>query len=98
MQPRRGRLDGEQDGERRTLAGRAHHRDAPAVGLDVPLDDGEPQARTAVLAAGVLIGLVEAVEDALLQLWRDADAGVFDGDLDEPGAAERPRADGRSVG
>src|SRR5437868_14861668 len=98
MEPRRRRLDGEQDRERRPLPRSAGDRDAAAVRFDVPLDDRQPQAGAAVLAARALIGLVEAVEDPLLQLRGDADAGVLDGDLDEPGAAERTRACRRDIG
>ena len=39
---------------------------------------GEPEAGAAVAARGRLVGLGEALEDPLLRLVRDADAGVLD--------------------
>src|SRR5690606_29386249 len=38
--------------------------------------DGQPQAGAAVLARGRAVGLLERLEDDLLLLGRDADAGV----------------------
>ena len=40
--------------------------------------DGEPEAGAAVTPRGRLVGLGEALEDPLLRLGRDADAGVLD--------------------
>ena len=51
--------------------------------------DGEAEAGAAVLAAGAGVGLLERLEDDLLLLGRDADAGVGDLERDDraaPGA------------
>ena len=59
----------------------------PGVALDVDLAaeqardlaaDREPEAGAAVLAAGGAVGLLERLEDELLLVLRDADAGVGD--------------------
>src|SRR5712692_10456121 len=86
-----GRLDRQDERERRSLARLALHRYLAAVRLDVALDDREPQAGAAVLARRRGVRLEERLEDLALQLGGNADAVVGDGDLEEPRAPERPR-------
>src|SRR5207302_11302124 len=70
--------DGE--GKRAALAGRALHPDPPAVHLDQPARDRQPQPGTLVLAADPALTLLEAFEDALGVFRRHADAGIADAD------------------
>src|SRR5258706_4190038 len=52
--------------------------------------DRQPQARAAIISAGAAIGLLEGLEDDLLFLGRDANAGVGDGECDDgAGCVER---------
>ena len=48
--------------------------------------DRQAQAGAAVFAAGAAVGLLERLEDDLLLLRRDADAGVGDGERDDRSA------------
>ena len=59
-------------------AGRAAQMDLPAKQVGQLAADGEAQAGAAVLAAGAGVGLLEGLEDDLLLLDRNADAGIGD--------------------
>src|SRR5581483_8766634 len=63
--------------------------------FDQTLADGEAEARPAELARGRAVHLSEGLEELILLLARDADAGVGDGeiDLDVAGLESRARAD-----
>src|SRR5215207_7043673 len=78
---------GEEERERRTLAGRAPCVYLTTVGLCDLAGYGEPQARTAVGAGGVRP--VEALEDERQLVIRDADARV--GDLERDPAVLLPQ-------
>jgi hypothetical protein len=68
----------QEEREGASLVWRALQEDLPA---EQPRDlaaDGQAQARTAVLAAGRAVRLLERLEDDLLLLLGDADAGVPD--------------------
>src|SRR5438552_6434292 len=67
-------LDGQANRKRCAVAEAALHRHGPFVGASDVLDDreAEPDAR----AAAAAVGLVEALEHALLVAGLDADAGV----------------------
>ena len=73
--------------ERAALAGRARQLDLAAEQSRQFAADRQPQARAAVLAAGRAVGLLERLEDDLLLLRRDADAGVADAERDHAAAA-----------
>ena len=64
------------------VAGRAAQLDFAAEQVRKFAADGEAQAGAAVFAAGAGVGLLERLEDDLLLLQRNADAGVghFEGD------------------
>ena len=62
------RVQGQLDRERRSVAGRALDRDRSAERVDDLLDDPQPQADAAVVAAGR--GPLEAAEDALVIVRR----------------------------
>ena len=71
-------------------SGRAAQVDFAAKQAGQFAADGEPKARAAVLAAGGGIRLLERLEDDLLLLVRDADAGVGNFERDHgraPGSA-----------
>src|ERR1700733_2190436 len=53
--------------------------------------DGGPKPGAAVLAAGRGVGLLEGLEDDLLFLQRNADAGVGDLERDHPGRLTKHR-------
>ena len=53
-------------------------------------DDRQPQAGAGVLARQRVAGLAELLEDQLLLLRRDADAGVGDGQRSQSGRRPRP--------
>src|SRR4029450_3150673 len=76
MGPRR-----EAERERRSVTDLALHPQAAAVELDKLAGEGEAQTRALTLALG-LPDLAELLEDRLLILGRDADAGVGDRHLD----------------
>ena len=59
-------------------AGRAAQLDLAAEQVGQLAADREAEAGAAVLAAGAGVGLLEGLEDDLLLLERDADAGVGD--------------------
>ena len=59
-------------------AGRAAQPDLAAEQVRKLAADREAEARAAVFAAGAGVGLLERLEDDLLLLRRDADAGVRD--------------------
>ena len=50
--------------------------------------DRQAEAGAAVLAAGARVGLLERLEDQLLLLGRDADAGVRDRERDRRAGAD----------
>ena len=82
--------------ERAALPGRADQPDLAAEQRRQLAADREAEAGAAVLAAGAGVGLLERLEDQLLLLRRDADAGV--GDLERDGALARTAApDGRAT-
>src|SRR5204862_431680 len=62
----------QRDDERRSLTGPARRLDAPVV----PLDDAVHQRQAQPLAAPLVFGGEERVEDLLQVLGRDAAAGV----------------------
>ena len=69
--------------------GRAFARPRPHLQLaaEQPRDlaaDREAEAGAAIFAAGRAVGLLEGLEDQLLLVLGDADAGVGDRDLDRP--------------
>src|SRR5262249_43620169 len=71
------------EGERRAHSQLALHPDPAAVQLDELPTQSQPQPR----ALHLLVRrphLPELLEHRLLILWGDANAGVADGDLDEP--------------
>src|SRR4030095_3132101 len=76
MGPRR-----EAERERRSVTDLALHPQAAAVELDKLAGEGEAQTRALTLALG-LPDLADLLEDRLLILGRDADAGVGDRHLD----------------
>ena len=87
--------------ERAALADLALHPDAPAHQLDQLGRDRQAQPGAAVLPGGRGVGLGERLEERLLLLGRDADAGVADGEVQarlllrlrprpRPGAPPRP--------
>src|SRR5215471_3945092 len=65
-------------GDGRALACLAFQDDAAAMGFRQALDDGQSQSRALVGNGDVVLALAETVEDGLLVLGRDADAGVAD--------------------
>ena len=66
--------------ERAALPGRAGQADLAAQQPRDLAADRQAQAGAAVLAAGAAVGLLEGLEDDLLLVRRDADAGVGDGE------------------
>ena len=76
---------GQLDGERAALARFACDAHAAAERLGQVLDDRQAQAGAAELARAGFVDAVEALEDATLVFWLDADAGVADGDADDGG-------------
>src|SRR5581483_465531 len=58
----------------------AHEPDLSAEQARDLAADGQAQARSAVAAVGAAVGLLEGLEDDLVLLRRDPDAGVLDGD------------------
>jgi len=72
----------ERDGERRTMpyAGAAR-RDVAAVQLDEMLDEGPPDAETAMRAGAGRVGLAESVKNVWQHVGRDAGPGVLDDNL-----------------
>src|SRR4051812_32976429 len=98
LERRAGRLDGQDHGEDRALAGIAAHRDLASVRLDVALHDGKPEARAAVLAGGRRVRLEEGVEHLRLDVARSADAVVLDGNLEVSAADKRACAHRTAIG
>jgi hypothetical protein len=76
------RTDRQRKAERAARTCRAAHPDRAAIQLDQRLGDRQPQPRAAQFASQGIIGAVEAPEQRLLLLGRDADAVVADIDLD----------------
>src|SRR5215831_20512591 len=74
-----GRHSGKDGGEARAFADFAFRPHAPAVTLDEAPDDRQPKAGAAEFARWAAVDLVEALEDFILVLGRNADAGVLDG-------------------
>jgi len=64
------------------------------VGLDVALDDGEPQSRAAVLARRRRVCLEERLEHLALQLGGNADAVVVTEIWKYPAFPKGPESDG----
>src|SRR5437763_5819544 len=69
-------IDGEDERERRSLARRRLHVDAPMMQLDEVARQRQAEAGAAAPRPASLLGLVELVEDALQLVGRDADAFV----------------------
>src|SRR5204863_5583380 len=67
--------------ESATLASFALDPNMTAHHLDQPLRNCKPQTGAAVLARRRTIGLGERLEDARLFLFRHADAGIADGEM-----------------
>src|SRR3954466_705470 len=86
------------EGEGRSLARRALDVDLAAEEpRDLPTDR-EAEPRAAVLAAGGPVRLLERLEDDLLLVVRDADAGVLDVERDHrPGREQRGRLEPAAV-
>jgi hypothetical protein len=88
-------------GEGAADAGRADEPDLAAEQPRQLAADREAEAGAAVLARGRAVGLLERLEDDLLLVGRDADAGVRDRERDhlarvlQLGVVERPAAVGR---
>src|SRR5215212_1264322 len=79
--PKRPLAPRQDDGERRAFAGAlALRRDGAAVHFDQLLDDGQAEAKAAVLAGLGAALLAEAIEDRGEEGGGDADAGVAHGD------------------
>ena len=72
-------------------AGRADQADFAAEQRRQLAADGQAQAGAAVLAARAGVGLLERLEDQLLLLRRDADAGVGDRERDRRRRARQDR-------
>ena len=83
---RPGVLERQVEREGAALAGRAAQLDLAAEQVGELAADGEAQAGAAVLAAGAGVRLLERLEDDLLLLGRDADAGVGDLEGDDRAA------------
>ena len=89
LRPRRRVARRQVQGEGAARPGRADELDLAAEELRELAADREAQARAAVLAAGRAVGLLERLEDDLLLVRRDADAGVAHREGDHPlGALE----------
>ena len=71
----------ENDGDSRALSRLAVQVNVRMVQLCAVLHDGQPQARTAHGSAAALIHAVEALEDALLLIRRDADPRILHCDM-----------------
>ena len=82
--------------ERAAPARRAAQLDLAAEQVGKLAADRQAEAGAAVLAAGAGIGLLEGLEDDLLLLGRDADAGVRDLECDDRGRLARGSDDRRS--
>src|SRR5713101_8276044 len=67
-------LEWQGERERAALSRHAFYPDPPAVKLDEPLSECQPEA--GALARPLAPGLPEFLEDALLVLAGDADAGI----------------------
>src|SRR6185369_14071621 len=76
VRDRRRRRQRQPDGERRAVAGLARHDDRAAELLREAPHDVEPQTGTAEAARLGAVGLAELLEDRVLVLRLDADAGV----------------------
>src|SRR3989449_8744795 len=70
----------QRDPERRSAPLDAFQIDSPAVCLDRPTSDGQPEARPTEITRSRLVDSVEAIEYAVAMLRRYARPGV--GDLD----------------
>src|SRR5207245_6628183 len=75
---------GEVEPDPRAAAGRRLRPDAPTVRLHDRARDRQAEAAAAVIAAARLVGPVEAVEDPLEPLGRNARTRVGDAELDVP--------------
>src|SRR5581483_10461003 len=81
------RIGGEEDAEVASLAAGAVELDAAAKGVDGAADDRESEAGAAGGPVAGAVDAVEALEDPLLVLERDTDAGVADAQHQLIGAA-----------
>src|SRR6266404_673695 len=70
----------------------ALHPQAAAVELDELSRQRQPETGALALARGVA-HLAKLLEDRLLVLWRNADAGVGDGHFDSAVRGSRPHVD-----
>src|SRR5258705_8217298 len=68
--------------ERASLTGGAREPELAAEQARQLAADRQAEARAAVLAAGRAVGLLEGLEDDLLLVRRDADAGIDDRERD----------------
>src|SRR6185369_13715207 len=75
-------LEADLDPEGAAPSRRTLEADVPAHQIDEPATDRESEPRPAVAARGRAVRLREAVEDRLLPVGRDADAGVAHGEPD----------------
>src|SRR3546814_254881 len=84
------RQDGQRKGEAEpaSLAQFACHADCAPVVLDDLLADGKPQSRAFGLVGERVAHLPELLKDHCMLLWRDADPGVRDRELDKARADE----------
>src|SRR6266487_2810453 len=95
---RRGhRPDGYRERERRALADRALDPDPPAVELDEPLRQGEPEAGPLARAFAGSSNLLKLLEDLSEILWGDADAAVADRHLDLAISSARAHGDRAAI-
>ena len=73
--------------KRAPLPWRAHEANFAAQQAGQLTADRQPQASAAVLAARAAVGLLERLEDDLLLVRRDTDAGIRHGDRHHRGSA-----------
>src|SRR5207244_4338376 len=76
-------LEGQVERERAALARLALEADLSAEQLGEVAADAQAEAGAVVLAAGGAVGLLKSLEDDLVLLTRNADAGVDDRELDD---------------
>src|SRR5438093_1178286 len=88
---------GKGERERRSATHLALDPEAAAVELDKLSRQREAQTRALALPRGVA-HLAELLEDRLLVLWRDADAGVGDRHLDNAVRGQRSHVDPATLG
>src|SRR3954449_1236953 len=84
--------------ERRPAARRVRPRDAAAVAVDDPGDDGQPEARAALAALAPALGAPEALEELAGLVGGQAAAVVADLERDVAALVAHGDLDGRAVG